>query len=62
MWENLKSNTTLAGVLLGVGMLLTQASYYFDSNPDTKPDITIILGAFGLMGVGYSAADRPKPE
>lgn len=62
MFENWKSKTTLAGVLMGIGMLMFQASYYFDSDPKTNPDITAILAAFGVMGVGYSAADRPKPE
>ena len=62
MWENLKSKTTLAGILAGIAMLLTQASFYLDSDPKTNPDMTVIFAAFGVMGVGYSAADRPKPE
>lgn len=60
MFENLKSKTTLAGIIAGIAVLLTQASYYLDSDPATKPDIAVILGAFGVMGVGYSAADRGK--
>ncbi len=62
MWQNLTSKTTLAGILAAVGILFTQASFYLDDKLETKPDLTLIFAAFGLLGVGYSAADRPKPE
>jgi len=50
--------TTLAGILIGAGMLLTQVGYVFDSDPLTNFDMGVIPVAFGLFGLGWFARDN----
>ena len=47
--------TTTAGILAGVGILLTQASYVIDADPNTSMSIEAILMALGLIGIGWLA-------
>lgn len=54
------TQTTLWGVIGGIGILATQAFYYFDGDPATNFSIAVIMGALGLMGIGISARDNDK--
>lgn len=60
MWQNLKSKTTLAGILGSLALLFQQASYHFDEDPATKPSFEIILAALGVFGTGWFSSDRVK--
>lgn len=50
--------TTLSGVFGGLIILLGQAQTLLDSDPKTNPEYTIIMGAIGMISLGWNARDE----
>ncbi len=50
--------TSMSGVLFGLTMLFGQLQTLLDDDPTTNPEYTVVMGAFGLMAVGFNARDE----
>lgn len=53
-------NTTIAGVLGALALLFTQVQYFFDGNAETHMDMATIVGAVGVLGIGWFARDNHR--
>lgn len=49
--------TSLGGILGGLSLLLAQASLLFDGSAQTMPDLSLVLAALGMLGIGVAARD-----
>jgi hypothetical protein len=50
--------TTLSGVFTGIALLLGQALTLLDNDPKTNLDFTVIMAAFGMFSLGFTARDE----
>lgn len=50
--------TTSAGVLAGIAIIATQASYLLDADPATVFSVEACLAALGMIGIGFFARDN----
>lgn len=50
--------TTVAGIAAGLGIIATQVAYIFDADPNTVFSLEAVLGALGVMGIGFFARDN----
>ena len=50
--------TSAAGVLGAIGIIATQLSYVFDTDPNTTFSVEAFIGAFALIGIGWFARDN----
>lgn len=49
--------TSLGGLLAGLAMVLGQVALLFDGKPDTMPDLSVLIAAVGMLGIGFAATD-----
>ena len=52
--------TTFAGVVAMLAIITPEVQTLFDEDPDTNPDVKVILTAMGVGGVGIAARDGNK--
>ena len=50
--------TSLLGILASLALLILQAIAILDGDPETQPDVEIILAALGIGGAGVVARDN----
>ncbi len=54
--------TTVAGVVAGLGVLLTQLGNFLDGNPETTVDTKVVIGTVvtvcGLLGWSFFTRDK----
>jgi len=50
--------TTVAAIVAALALIIPQVQAFIDDDPETKPDITIILAALGIGFGGTSARDN----
>ena len=50
--------TTVLGILAGLTLLIGQAQAMLDGNPDTQPNVELVLAAIATMGIGVAARDN----
>lgn len=51
------SRTTLGGVIGGLALLFGQLANLTDNDPKTVLELTQVLTAFALLGIGWNASD-----
>jgi len=57
--DNMKSKkTTIAGIIGGLSIILTQVWYALDADPATVMSFEAIIAAFGVLGIGWFARDN----
>ena len=52
--------TTIAGVLTGIALILGQLANLFDKDPATTLEYSIIAAAIGMIIVGWRSRDNNK--
>jgi len=50
--------TTTSGLVAGLIILLAQLQTVIDNDPETNPNIEVIISAIGMIGLGFSARDN----
>lgn len=50
--------TTTSGLVAGLMILLAQLQTVIDNDPETNPNIEIIVSAIGMIGIGFAARDN----
>ncbi len=59
--KNLKSvNTTIAGIIAGLMIILPQLANLFDGDPETTLSETILISGIAIMFGGFAAKDGDK--
>ena len=53
--KNLK--TTIAGIVVGLGLIFTQAGHLLDADPATVFSIPLFITGLGAIGLGWWAKD-----
>jgi len=52
------TKTTVAGILGGLGLILTQVYFAIDTDPQTVFSITEVFAGLAMMGIGWFARDN----
>ena len=52
--------TTAFGIVTGLIMILTQAGYFLDTDPETIVNWNIVVEGLAFMGIGVFARDHDK--
>ena len=50
--------TTLAGIVIGLGILFTQLGHVLDTDPATVLSVPVVLTGLGALGLGWWAKDK----
>ena len=50
--------TTLAGIITGIGLLISQGETLIDDDPKTNPDLAACVAAVGVIFLGVSSRDK----
>jgi len=50
--------TTAAGILSAIVLIAPQLLALIDNNPSTHFDLSVVLAALSVLGIGWSAKDK----
>lgn len=50
--------TTIGGIVGGLALMLTQIWYVLDTDPATNLEVSQVIAALAMMGIGWFARDN----